>query len=221
MTGAAKRIGLEVAGWALLVIGIIAIPLPGPGLLGVFAGLLLLSQQYDWAERRVEPVKMKALLGAAQGVESWPKIILSVLAALALGGAGVFWILGPADPPSWWPLPDLLWLPVSLPGHPRKGRHLTLGAELRGGPQQKSGIAWERLPLFFEGQEAVRVVHVLKVEIPVHPTGVLVPGRDGMEVRVPRGAIPMVDDLKPLEGTLEHVPTQHLSSPQMKAAVAR
>ena len=100
MTGAAKRIGLEVAGWALLVLGIIAIPLPGPGLLGVFAGLLLLSQQYDWAERRVEPVKMKALLGAAQGVESWPKIILSVLAALALAGAGVFWILGPADPPS-------------------------------------------------------------------------------------------------------------------------
>ena len=114
MTGAAKRIGLEVAGWALLVIGIIAIPLPGPGLLGVFAGLLLLSQQYDWAERRVEPVKMKALLGAAQGVESWPKIILSVLAALALAGAGVFWILGPADPPSWWPLPDLLWLPGGM-----------------------------------------------------------------------------------------------------------
>ena len=112
MTGA-KRIGLEVAGWALLVIGIIAIPLPGPGLLGVFAGLLLLSQQYDWAEKRVEPVKMKALLGAAQGVESWPKIILSVVAALALAGAGVFWIVGP-DQPSWWPLPEWAWLPGGM-----------------------------------------------------------------------------------------------------------
>ncbi|MBL0747573.1 PGPGW domain-containing protein [Nocardioides baculatus] len=112
MTGA-KRIGLEVAGWALLVIGIVAIPLPGPGLLGVFAGLLLLSQQYDWAEKRVEPVKMKALLGAAQGVESWPKIILSVVAALLLAGAGVFWIVGP-EQPSWWPLPDLLWLPGGI-----------------------------------------------------------------------------------------------------------
>ncbi|MCF6377375.1 PGPGW domain-containing protein [Nocardioides KLBMP 9356] len=113
MTGAAKRIGLEVAGWALLVIGIIAIPLPGPGLLGVFAGLLLLSQQYEWAEKRVEPVKMKALLGAAQGVESWPKIIVSVIAALLLAGAGVVWILGPAQP-SWWPLPEWSWLPGGM-----------------------------------------------------------------------------------------------------------
>ena len=112
MSGA-KRIGLEVAGWALLVIGIIAIPLPGPGLLGVFAGLLLLSQQYDWAEKRVEPVKMKALLGAAQGVESWPKIILSVVAALALAAVGTFWIVGP-DQPSWWPLPDWSWLPGGI-----------------------------------------------------------------------------------------------------------
>ncbi|HVE24478.1 MAG TPA: PGPGW domain-containing protein [Sporichthya sp.] len=113
MTGAAKRIGLEVAGWALLIIGVLAIPLPGPGLLGVFAGLLLLSSQYEWAEKRVEPVKMKALLGAAQGVESWPKIIASVIAAFLLAGAGVVWILGP-DQPSWWPLPDLLWLPGGI-----------------------------------------------------------------------------------------------------------
>ena len=113
MTGAAKRIALEVAGWALLVLGIVAIPLPGPGLLGVFAGLLLLSQQYEWAEKRVEPVKMKALLGAAQGVESWPKIVASVLAALVLAGAGAVWILGP-EQPSWWPLPDLLWLPGGI-----------------------------------------------------------------------------------------------------------
>lgn len=113
MTAAAKRIGLEVAGWGLLVLGIAAIPLPGPGLLGVFAGLYLLSQQYEWADKRVEPVKMKALLGAAQGVESWPKILLSVLAALVLAACGVLWILGP-EQPSWWPLPELLWLPGGI-----------------------------------------------------------------------------------------------------------
>lgn len=113
MTAAAKRIGLEVAGWGLLVLGIAAIPLPGPGLLGVFAGLLLLSQQYEWADKRVEPVKMKALLGAAQGVESWFKVLVSVLAALVLAACGVLWILGPAQP-SWWPLPDLLWLPGGI-----------------------------------------------------------------------------------------------------------
>jgi hypothetical protein len=113
MTAAAKRIGLEVAGWGLLLLGIAAIPLPGPGLLGVFAGLLLLSQQYEWADKRVEPVKMKALLGAAQGVESGPKILLSVLAALVLAACGALWILGP-EQPSWWSLPDLLWLPGGI-----------------------------------------------------------------------------------------------------------
>ena len=62
MTGAAKRIVLEVLGWTLLVLGVAAIFLPGPGLLGIFAGLALLSQQYDWAERRVEPVRLRAML---------------------------------------------------------------------------------------------------------------------------------------------------------------
>ena len=113
MTGAAKRIALEVAGWGLLLVGIAAIPLPGPGLLGVFAGLALLSKQYDWADRRVEPVRLRALRGAAESVETVPRLVLSCLAALALGGFGVLWILGP-DVPSWWPLPELLWLPGGI-----------------------------------------------------------------------------------------------------------
>jgi hypothetical protein len=113
MTETAKRIAFETAGWALLLVGIAAIPLPGPGLLGVFAGLALLSRQYDWADRRVEPVRLKALRGAADGVETWPRIVLSCLAALALAGFGVLWILGP-EVPGWWPLPELLWLPGGM-----------------------------------------------------------------------------------------------------------
>ena len=46
---------LESIGWLLIVAGIAALILPGPGLLMLFAGLVLLSQQYEWAERRVEP----------------------------------------------------------------------------------------------------------------------------------------------------------------------
>lgn len=110
MTGAAKRIGLEVLGWLLLLLGIAAIFLPGPGLLGIFAGLALLSQQYDWAERRVEPVRLRALKGAAEGVETWPRIVASCLGALALAGCGVLWIMKPPSP-AWWPLSDTWWLP--------------------------------------------------------------------------------------------------------------
>lgn len=113
MTGAAKRIGLEVLGWLLLLLGIAAIFLPGPGLLGIFAGLALLSQQYDWAERRVEPVRLRALKGAAEGVETWPRIVASCLGALVLAGCGVLWITKPPSP-AWWPLSDTWWLPGGI-----------------------------------------------------------------------------------------------------------
>lgn len=110
---AAKRVVLETLGWVLLVAGVAAIFLPGPGLLGIFAGLALLSQQYDWAERRVEPVRLRALRGAAEGVETWPRIVASVLAALVLAACGVLWILSPPAP-SWWQFPEAFWLPGGL-----------------------------------------------------------------------------------------------------------
>ena len=56
-----KRIAIESLGWILVVVGIAALVLPGPGLLALFAGVFLLATQYEWAERRLEPVK-KALL---------------------------------------------------------------------------------------------------------------------------------------------------------------
>jgi hypothetical protein len=111
--GAAKRLVLETLGWVLLVAGVAAIFLPGPGLLGIFAGLALLSQQYDWAERRVEPVRIRALRGAAEGVETWPRIVASVLGALVLAACGVLWITYPPAP-DWWPLAESWWLPGGL-----------------------------------------------------------------------------------------------------------
>ena len=112
-TGAAKRIVLETLGWVLLVAGIAAIFLPGPGLLGIFAGLVLLSQSYDWAERRVEPVRLRALRGAAEGVETWPRILLSMLGALILAACGVLWIIKPPAP-DWWQFAESWWLPGGM-----------------------------------------------------------------------------------------------------------
>lgn len=113
LTSAAKRLVLEVLGWTLLLAGIAAIFLPGPGLLGIFAGLALLSQQYDWAERRVEPVRLRALLGAAEGVETWPRIVASLVGVLLLAGCGVLWIVKPPAP-EWWPLAESWWLPGGM-----------------------------------------------------------------------------------------------------------
>ena len=105
----ARRIALEALGWLLLVAGLAALILPGPGLLGVFAGLAILSQQYEWAERRVRPIEVMALKSAAQSVQTWPRILASVAGALALAAVGIFWGIG-TDVPEWWPLADKWWL---------------------------------------------------------------------------------------------------------------
>ena len=106
---AAKRIVLETLGWLLVIGGVAALVLPGPGLLGIFAGLALLSQQYEWAERRLAPVKKKALEAAEDSVRTWPRIVASATAALVLVAAGVLWCLSPRAP-GWWPLAERWWL---------------------------------------------------------------------------------------------------------------
>ena len=76
----------------------------------MFAGLAVLSQQYEWAERWVEPVRLRALKAAAESVNTWPRIIASSVFSLGLVGCGVLWIINP-DVPSWWPLDDAWWMP--------------------------------------------------------------------------------------------------------------
>jgi hypothetical protein len=106
---AAKRVVIEGLGWILVLVGIAALVLPGPGLLALFAGVALLATQYEWAERRVEPVKKAALRGAADSVKTWPRILLSVFGVAWLIGIGIVWGLQPAAP-SWWPVDDKWWL---------------------------------------------------------------------------------------------------------------
>ena len=111
---ATKRILLEMLGWTLVLAGIAALVLPGPGLLMLFGGLVVLSQQYEWAERRLDPIERRAMQAAAEGVRTWPRIIGSGLGATWLVGLGIFWIFSP-PPPSWWPVADHWWLAGGLP----------------------------------------------------------------------------------------------------------
>ncbi len=54
----ARRIGVSIVGFPLIILGIVLIPLPGPGLLIVAAGLFVLSLEFDWAKKYLDQAKV-------------------------------------------------------------------------------------------------------------------------------------------------------------------
>jgi uncharacterized protein (TIGR02611 family) len=53
------RIVTTVVGFLVILIGLVLIPLPGPGWLIVFAGLAILAREYIWAERLLNHAKQR------------------------------------------------------------------------------------------------------------------------------------------------------------------
>ncbi len=105
-----KRVVMETVGWLLVLVGLAAMVLPGPGLLCIMAGLVVLSQQYEWAERRLDPVKRRALREAARSVSGPIPLAVTLLGVVGLVAAGVLWSMDPPAP-AWWSLPTSWWLP--------------------------------------------------------------------------------------------------------------
>ena len=57
-----RKVAVLVVGVPIVVIGIILVPLPGPGLLIMFVGLFIISLEFEWAQKHVDNIK--ARLGA-------------------------------------------------------------------------------------------------------------------------------------------------------------
>ena len=55
-----KRVGVTIAGFALILVGAALLVLPGPGWLLIFAGLAVLGTEYVWAQRLLNAAKQKA-----------------------------------------------------------------------------------------------------------------------------------------------------------------
>jgi uncharacterized protein (TIGR02611 family) len=110
------RTVVAVLGLVVVVIGLIAVPAPGPGWLIVFVGVSIWASEFEWAQRLLYWGKAR--------LRDWERWLRSkpwwVSALVALGTAaivaGVFWAyFAWAGSPSW--LPDLVeqWLD-RLPG---------------------------------------------------------------------------------------------------------
>ncbi|MBJ6632252.1 hypothetical protein H4N47_10610 [Streptomyces sp. I5] len=92
-----------VAGLALLFVGVALLVLPGPGLLLILAGLLVLADRFPAVARFVDPVRRRAMRAARESVSSPVRIAGSCLAAAALLAAGLFWGVMPQLPFGGWP----------------------------------------------------------------------------------------------------------------------
>lgn len=54
-----KRVTVGIVGTTVLLVGIIAIPYPGPGWLIVFAGLAILATEFTWAQKVLDFAKSR------------------------------------------------------------------------------------------------------------------------------------------------------------------
>lgn len=78
-----RVVGLTV-GWTVVVLGVVLMPLPGPGTLIVVAGLRILVPHHRWAAASYDRVRDRAVAAARTGVATVPRVAGSI--------AGVVWI---------------------------------------------------------------------------------------------------------------------------------
>jgi len=90
--------GAELVGWALIPVGIILMPLPGPGMLIVVSGVALLARRHVWAQRMLGPLQRRAIDAAKYGVATIPRIAMSVFGGIWLIAVGFVWWRSPTIP---------------------------------------------------------------------------------------------------------------------------
>ncbi len=57
--GQVRRVFLVLAGFTLLILGIIMLVTPGPGMLAIVVGLGLLAAEFVWARRLVHRIRQE------------------------------------------------------------------------------------------------------------------------------------------------------------------
>ena len=90
------RIGVTVLGVLVIAIGIVLLPLPGPGWVIIFGGLGILATEYPWAARLLSRVR-RAVSRMGEWVKArglFLQIVFGVLSVAFLAAVvlGVWWL---------------------------------------------------------------------------------------------------------------------------------
>jgi uncharacterized protein (TIGR02611 family) len=103
------RVCVGIVGGAIVAVGLITIPLPGPGWLIVIAGLFVLATEFLWAERLLEFTKkhVKRWTDWVAGRPVWLRVLIAAVTAAFVYGVLVVTLhmIGVPDwMPGWVPL---------------------------------------------------------------------------------------------------------------------
>lgn len=69
-----RKLVVSIVGFGVLALGTILIPLPGPGILISILGLIILSWEFEWAQRHLDRAKTahKKLIEKAKAKQTQP-----------------------------------------------------------------------------------------------------------------------------------------------------
>jgi hypothetical protein len=100
--GLVRKVAFGLTGGLLLIAGVALLVLPGPGLLLVLAGLIVLANAFPAMHRFVAPVRKRATKAMEESVSSSSRLAFAVATGLVLVAAGVVWGLWPDLPVGGW-----------------------------------------------------------------------------------------------------------------------
>lgn len=106
----AYRILIAVVGTIVLLLGVVAIPYPGPGWLIVFTGLGILASEFEWAQTALHWVRARydafmAWFGRQNIVVKGVGVLFTTAVVLA-----TLWLLGALEMVAGWVGIDWTWL---------------------------------------------------------------------------------------------------------------
>lgn len=117
LTRRVYRLVVALVGAAIVVVGVVLVPAPGPGWLIIFAGLAVLGSEFEWAQRLLAYARRRVGQWTAWTLRQHPAVRglvgLAVLALVLAAFWGLFLLSGVPD----W-IPDIVQTPLQtyVPG---------------------------------------------------------------------------------------------------------